>query len=264
MGTSLTAEDRRTHGKDLFDHYMLELKLNSEIAIPVHEAWRAYVRETLYPVCMLGAAVSAIDLSDRGKEIALLMLKLVADQCIDLDAIKITQEDVTKALKPLVPEPHDDGLHPIAPGENFVSHALKAPCASERVDQSESWFYQAYQPDGSAAFFFRYGRLPNQNRCHIFGAIMKRGHPTYQLWIPDAPLPDGSDPKHTVAEGQDSRIWWKQTIIEPLKKLRIQCKAKYEVFEECASAALHILLILSLASLLHYTANRASALSSAS
>jgi hypothetical protein len=54
MGTSLTNDIRRKHNEELFEHYMSELEANSEIKVERDTAWRAYVRETLYPVvCLL-------------------------------------------------------------------------------------------------------------------------------------------------------------------------------------------------------------------
>jgi hypothetical protein len=95
---------------------------------------------------------------------------------------------------------------------------------------NESYYNDIHAMDASASIYVRFGRLPNLSKALVYIVILRKGHPTYQIDLEDAPLPPADD-KYSEFN-VPGLCWFKHTVVEPLKTARIQVKGMATAYNE--------------------------------
>jgi hypothetical protein len=101
MSNSLSLEDRHKHEKQLFNHYIEELRRNSEMTLDMDTVWREYRRQTLFGIMLAASALIVVEVSERGRALGLKMLAGHAQQAVDLGTRGLIEEDLVASKGPL-------------------------------------------------------------------------------------------------------------------------------------------------------------------
>ncbi|KAL8279779.1 hypothetical protein RQP46_007874 [Phenoliferia psychrophenolica] len=220
MASSLTAEVRRKHDRELFKIYIDELNSKASVPWALGTAWEEYCRQTLYGISVVINTRSNIEESERG----LILCQTLLDRFLDTAMECGAREKVESALidgkvpKPLLAAPDDEDMHPVPGGGGEL--------------WNESYYNDFGSPDGSLGFYIRVGQQANLNRSMIYGAVVRPNRPSIMILDENAPLAVNQPFRQTVTT---PKVKYEHFISEPLKTMTIKMTAIGRVYEDPAS-----------------------------
>jgi hypothetical protein len=211
LGSSLEPDARRASERELVASYAATLARGAQVDVRQSEAWDGYRHQSLYGVLMTVVASMIVESTGRGDAMFAALIHRHTTHALDLGARDLVE---ASQIAP-VPLPVDEQRH--QDGSDLL--------------WSESHYLDAVSSDGTTGLFLRFGRLPAQNRTHVMGAIVRRGHPTLMIADPDAPSPSGDVLRQEVDAGEFTASI---EIVEPLRAARVSLAGIVGAFDDPA------------------------------